>query len=256
MKVPNDERVANDIGPESCAAAREGRREALTGVRSGWPLSRESKLQSVDAVSKIWTEALARASAGSARSETPAWSYAPCTGTGISCMSVRYLRLARGGKAMRPKSSMHGGKKSDPSYSSEEADEQRRASGGGAGGAKGRDQGERGPAKHAPDTEPDQRVTCAGTHTASNCRHPPEVGAVCGKAARTVLCGGRVMKHASLPPSGESSSRCSAAWRRRAGRRPRSPRLVLWRHPSVDSPPRAPMLTDLAVFILARQNRL
>src|SRR4029434_3017481 len=27
----------------------------------------------------------------------------------------------------------------------------------------------------------------------------PEVGAVCGKGARTVLCGGRVMKHASLP---------------------------------------------------------
>ena len=52
MKVPNDERVANDIGPESCAAAREGRREALTGVRLGWPLSRESKLQSADAVSK------------------------------------------------------------------------------------------------------------------------------------------------------------------------------------------------------------
>src|SRR2546422_10692689 len=26
---------------------------------------------------------------------------------------------------------------------------------------------------------------------ASNCRHTPEVGAVCGKAARTVLCGGR-----------------------------------------------------------------
>jgi hypothetical protein len=52
VKVPNDERVANDIGPESCAAAREGRREALTEVRSGWPLSRESKLQSADAVSK------------------------------------------------------------------------------------------------------------------------------------------------------------------------------------------------------------
>ena len=25
------------------------------------------------------------------------------------------------------------------------------------------------------------------------CRHTPEVGAVCGKAARTVLCGGRAM---------------------------------------------------------------
>src|SRR5262249_12652532 len=31
------------------------------------------------------------------------------------------------------------------------------------------------------------------------CRHTPEVGAVCGKAARTVLCGGRAMKSASLP---------------------------------------------------------
>src|SRR6516164_4130489 len=29
-------------------------------------------------------------------------------------------------------------------------------------------------------------------------RHTPEVGAVCGKAARTVLCGGRAMKSASL----------------------------------------------------------
>src|SRR5262249_29878900 len=31
------------------------------------------------------------------------------------------------------------------------------------------------------------------------CRHSPEVGAVCGKAARTVLCGGRRMKPVSLP---------------------------------------------------------
>src|SRR6516162_2152721 len=30
-------------------------------------------------------------------------------------------------------------------------------------------------------------------------RHTPEVGAVCGKAARTVLCGGRAMKSASPP---------------------------------------------------------
>jgi hypothetical protein len=33
----------------------------------------------------------------------------------------------------------------------------------------------------------------------SLCRRTPEVGAVCGKAARTVLCGGRAMKRASLP---------------------------------------------------------
>ena len=35
----------------------------------------------------------------------------------------------------------------------------------GAGGAKGGDQGECGPAKHAPDAEPGMRVTGAGTHT-------------------------------------------------------------------------------------------
>src|SRR5205085_10528403 len=68
----------------------------------------------------------------------------------------------------------------------------------GAGGAKGGDQGECGPGKHVPGAEPDKRVTGAGTHTAI-CRHTPEVGAVCGKAARTVLCGGRALKRTSLP---------------------------------------------------------
>jgi hypothetical protein len=57
----------------------------------------------------------------------------------------------------------------------------------GAGGAKGGDQGECGPAKHVPDAEPGKRVTGAGPHTESLCRHTPKVGAVCGKAARTVL---------------------------------------------------------------------
>src|SRR6201982_1494856 len=61
----------------------------------------------------------------------------------------------------------------------------------GAGGAKGGGQGECAPAKHALDSEPGARVTGAGAYTASNCRHTPKVGAVCGKAARTVLCGGR-----------------------------------------------------------------
>ena len=41
MKVPNDEEIANHIVPESCAAYREVRREALTGVRVGQPSSRE-----------------------------------------------------------------------------------------------------------------------------------------------------------------------------------------------------------------------
>lgn len=44
MQVHHDEGVANRIDPESCAAAREGISEALTGERIRQPLSRESPL--------------------------------------------------------------------------------------------------------------------------------------------------------------------------------------------------------------------
>ena len=51
MQVPYDEGVAIRIGPEPCAGAREGIREASAGVRAGQPLSRESGLFSgADAV--------------------------------------------------------------------------------------------------------------------------------------------------------------------------------------------------------------
>ena len=72
---------------------------------------------------------------------------------------------------------MHGTEKSELRHSSKEAGEQSAtihcglnrsgAERSGAGGAKGGDQGECGPAKHVPDTAPDQRVTGAGTHTQS-----------------------------------------------------------------------------------------
>jgi hypothetical protein len=44
VQVHHDEEVANRIDPESCAVAREGIGEALTGDRTGQPLSRESTL--------------------------------------------------------------------------------------------------------------------------------------------------------------------------------------------------------------------
>ena len=44
MQVSYDEGVAIHIGPKSCAVAREGFGEALTGERIGQPLSRESTL--------------------------------------------------------------------------------------------------------------------------------------------------------------------------------------------------------------------
>ena len=74
-----------------------------------------------------------------------------------------------------------------------QAAEQGRATGGGGGGAKGGGQGEREPMPHVPDTVPGKRVTGAGARTEGReaSRQTSEVGAVCRKAARTVLCGGR-----------------------------------------------------------------
>ena len=51
MQVPHDKEVANHVVPESCVARREARGEALTGVRTGQPLSRDSlKILGADAV--------------------------------------------------------------------------------------------------------------------------------------------------------------------------------------------------------------
>ena len=78
-------------------------------------------------------------------------------------------------------------------HSSNEAAEQGRVTGSGGGGAKGGGQGEREPMLHVPDTGPGKRVTGAGARTDGReaSRQSSEVGAVCRKAARTVLCGGR-----------------------------------------------------------------
>ena len=48
MHVSYDEGVAIHIGPESCALAREGLSEALTGVRIGQPLSRDPLPRLID----------------------------------------------------------------------------------------------------------------------------------------------------------------------------------------------------------------
>ncbi len=42
MQVPHDEGVASRIGPEPCAAIREGVGEASAGEHTGQPLSREN----------------------------------------------------------------------------------------------------------------------------------------------------------------------------------------------------------------------
>ena len=48
MKVLCGEGVANRTDPESCAASREGRSEALAGDSAGQPLSGENQLRGAD----------------------------------------------------------------------------------------------------------------------------------------------------------------------------------------------------------------
>src|SRR3989442_6037466 len=86
MKVSSGEGIASHAGPESCAGAREGAREALTGGGTGRVLSREihDSLRGADAVEtsgrrhrrRRYREALA----DPARSETP--STRPSTASG------------------------------------------------------------------------------------------------------------------------------------------------------------------------------
>src|SRR5262245_12593443 len=56
------------------------------------------------------------------------------------------------------------------------------------------------------------RVTKALERIRQLRRHTPEVGAVCGKAARTVLCGGRDENH--VPTATEAARVHDAAWGR------------------------------------------
>ena len=71
MQVRHDEGVATRIGPELCAAIREGGGEASAGERIGQPLSHESSfVPSADAVTKAEGNTAGRASA-SARDRSP-----------------------------------------------------------------------------------------------------------------------------------------------------------------------------------------
>jgi hypothetical protein len=83
---------------------------------------------------------------------------------------------------------MHGHEKSDSAIVATKPPD-KTATGCGGGGAKGGGQGEREPMPHVPDTGPGKRVTGAGARTDGReaSRQSSEVGAVCRKAARTVL---------------------------------------------------------------------
>ena len=102
MQVHCTEGVASHSGPESCAGAREGVGEALTGVCIGQPLSRENGfLFRVLTRSLTWKATrrdafIVSISFGPAWSETLACADAPRAGTGRSWVWPVARRSASG----------------------------------------------------------------------------------------------------------------------------------------------------------------
>ena len=193
------EGVAIHNGPESCAVTREGKSEALTGVRTGQPLSRERSIVSgADMVTYMESNTDGRAMQAHERPGVVA-DPGMCRHSLSGNREVSWLT-----KAACRDWSASGRREAEADdarprevrlrHSSGEVAEQNRGTGSGGDGAKDGGRGEREPATHAPDTEPGKRVTDAGARTDGRKVLPSlcEVGAGCGKAARPVLCVGRI----------------------------------------------------------------
>ena len=112
MKVSYGEGVAIHAGSESCIGARKGAGEALTGVRTGQPLSREIEtppwkrwpLRGADAVEisgrQNWKRRYRETLVGSARSETLRMYASTLSGNReILCLSVAEKTTDRVGKS-------------------------------------------------------------------------------------------------------------------------------------------------------------
>jgi hypothetical protein len=170
VKVLCGEGVANHTAPESCAATREGRSEALTGDSVGQPLSGENQLRSADAFRPAEgnTAHVVIARHRSAPRRRRPWHALtpPAREPGyLWTVLAEFAGTAPG----RPEAEADDERTGEIglAHRSGEACERSGARRRGASGAKGRDQGECGPANHGPDAEPGSRVTCAGSHTRS-----------------------------------------------------------------------------------------
>jgi hypothetical protein len=95
VQVPCGEGVAIHIGPESCAVAREGLSEALTGGRIGQPLSRESFLFWVPTQCIFCGRQHVRAHHRE-RSDDPAWSEIRAPQSWISTASLTVIDMSAG----------------------------------------------------------------------------------------------------------------------------------------------------------------
>ena len=106
MKVPISKGLANHAAPESCAEYREVRREALTGVRIGQPLSRENVINSgADAFGLVEGNMYWGISASPCTTrrglKNLACAYALCTGTGRSSIWLLESMQSASGRLRR-----------------------------------------------------------------------------------------------------------------------------------------------------------
>ena len=170
MRVLCGEGIASHTGPELCATIREDRGEALTGECVGQPLSGENQLRGADVLRPAEGNTARVVNRDARRPRVvvePGMRRHLLHGNReISRLSGwDVTRTASGRPEAGADDERHG--EVGLAHSSGEAGERSGASCRGASGAKGRDQGECGPANHGPDTEPGSRVTCAGPHTRS-----------------------------------------------------------------------------------------
>ena len=118
MQVSYDEGLAIHIGPESCAVAREGFGEALTGGRIGQPLSCESFLFWVPTPCRSWkatTSGRVIASVRTTRRGQRPWHVQTLLAREPGDLAIDRLATAAGPhrEGEEPEPMMHGREKSD-----------------------------------------------------------------------------------------------------------------------------------------------
>ena len=173
MKESYGEGLATHTGPESCAVAREGGGEALTGERAGRVFSRERaltpgrrrrggrrKATSGASISRDAAESRAVRDPEHARTHL-------AREPGEPVVARRGWRGGPHREVQGRTPMMHGPRAVGQPRSTDEVPEQGRATGGGGDGGKGAGQREPEPAQRAPDTGPGRRAQCAGAGTAS-----------------------------------------------------------------------------------------
>ena len=206
MQVHHDEEVANRTGPESCAVAREGISEALTGECIGQPLSRERPLFSgadVVLLTEGNTDGCDIASTQTVRRGRRHWHVQTLLAREPGDLLLGRWRQAASGphrEGEEPKPMMHGWEKSDrcvvpaklPNKAEQSAAEE----------VEGRHLLKRSAGRQrtcrtqrritcVPDAAPAAWQNCMGCSTPNSAMLPLKRGARCGNAARRDLRGGR-----------------------------------------------------------------